>query len=343
LKSTLPNVWKHFVVASPTEVSEMIHGHGLFFDKPLAVSPFTVYSFLKEHFGPARVVWSDRTQWEFLLKAGDVYLAVYDWKLFSWNIGVRTSSEDMSEKLDKAALAKARLLISYILKYAKSKNKTKVPVDEAKYEIIENVFISNYVRGENFLFELEKAHWSEAPEKAWSAAMSFLLSSEALLNIVYELYLNKNLFENVELRQRIDRMSLAEKWCFAHCFCTCFKKPLRRDSKGYSRLKELSEIRNEMVHSKIPESRVYFVRKDGLAFATDEQHIPKDITEDSFSTLLEYVRDVKRKVHEIRDELVASMKPSLKRRFCENVNWQTFSIHRNTRKLAGPRHYWWPS
>ena len=60
---------------------------------PDGISPFTAYSFLKEHFGTPQ--WRirnnaeyEKIQWMYFLKGKTSYLEIYDWKLISWHVRV---------------------------------------------------------------------------------------------------------------------------------------------------------------------------------------------------------------------------------------------------------------
>lgn len=88
---------KDFRLATPVEISRNADGHGILGGSPRGLSTFVVYSFLKEHFGrpnsplPEMLVEKDRVTWEYVLKSPRArhLLAVYDWKLHRWAIGIR--------------------------------------------------------------------------------------------------------------------------------------------------------------------------------------------------------------------------------------------------------------
>jgi hypothetical protein len=303
------------------------------------ISPYVVYSFMKTFFGrPHRTVryYSDRkTQWEYVIKTKSSYLRVYDWKLFGWGIGIETGDP-------KESVTDARLLLSYMTEYAKD---AKIPVGQKDHELIENVFFKNYSRGSELLDLLDKNPDIEKAPLAWTAAISFMLSVEALLNIVYDLYVDPSIHRNSDLYQHIERLSLTDKWLLAPLLCTCFSNAMRRNSKGYQRIKNMWKMRTDLVHSKITEDmRVFFLRKDGLPFATSKFPIGNVTIYDLYygsAFDIEFVRRMKEDVGVVVSELIAAMKSQLRRSFSKKIQEEAISFERARRRLAGPRQDYW--
>jgi len=345
-----------FRVASPLETSEYGGGHGILRGSPRGISTFVVYKFLKEHFGrPNYLVPSDRITWEYVLKGPRRYLAVYDWKLHSWGIGIRlpwtfteqkTSFEDI-HKYDEEARADANILLEEIMKYAKT---VEIPVTKHSYQWIENTYKISYSYGEHFLQSLDqRMDTSTVPELAqsfvhlayfedsciaWAAIMSFLLSVEAMFNILFEIYLKKEIRRDEALRQHIFRLSLPDKWLLSASLCTCFVKPLDRKCWGYQSLTRLIKIRNNWAHAIISdEMRTFLIRKDKLMFATKRSPIYRERERAHVYPSMSAVdyasaRRVKNDIDAIKLEILSAMKTNDKRKFTEALEKQYILLSR---------------
>jgi len=142
VKKRLDNVSRHFSLVSKDEVEKLHGGHAIFFGSPNHISPYITYQFLRKYYGlPRRITTDiddyDKVHWEYSLQSRHSILTVYDWKLFSWNIGVAypytvfthnigtqmcKKVDDKIRKCEKMAEPEARLLLSYITKYAKGRS-----------------------------------------------------------------------------------------------------------------------------------------------------------------------------------------------------------------------------
>lgn len=247
----------------------------------------------------------------------------------------RTYEEETN--YDDEARADANVLLDEISKYAKT---FKIPVTKHSYQIIENTFQTSYLYGEILRESLEKPiDRSNMPEIAqsvypsgvvedtciaWASAMSYILSVEALFNILFEVYLKRDIYDDKALRQDVLRLPLIDKWLLFASLCSCFSRPLDRTSQGYQSLKSLVDIRNNWAHVNIGEEmRTYIIEEDGLRFATGRLPIVRN-TESRLSSVNYYwVMKVQEDVYRIKSEILNAMKPSLRKKFekaLEDVN-----------------------
>jgi hypothetical protein len=336
---------------SEKEVGIYGGGYGLLTNLVLTegISPYVAYSFLKAHFGAPQYKMKnlsdyDKVQWQYFIKSSKSYLRIYDWKLFDWSIGI---GRDISAKLGTAtqpeeqrAMSDAKFLLSRIKKYARTT--ARVPVAKHRYQLVENVFQTNYSRAEG-LFNLMTARtsYTDMSALAWSAAVSYIFSVEGLLNLVYDIYLNSNIRENTNLQEHLQRLSLIDKWCLASYVCYCFSSPLKNSSKGYQSLKKLVNLRNQWAHSSItPEMRTFFIREDDLSFATTPVPVAKhfDVPGEEIS----FVKGVRRDTDSIVSELLQAVRPELRASFLEVLRYEAISLDTEKVPLRGPRHEYWP-
>ena len=336
-----------FRLATPEEAQARAWGgHGILSGSPRGISTYVVFKYLKSHFGLPNTPFESadgppRVTWEYILKGPRRYLAIYVWKpdnWGNWGIGIRLpgsikdygnlSYEEIT-KYDDEARADANILIDDIIKYAKS---ARIPITKNNYQIIENTFQINYSYGEYFYQSLEKpfdrssdplysqslmkSGFLEDTAMAGASVMSFVLCVEALFNIIFEIYLKKEISNDEILRQHTFRLPLTDKWLLFASLCTCFSKPLNRKSRGYQSLKRLIDIRNHWAHANIREEmRTYIIEEDELAFATKRSPIQKDIQPSISSVGYNWINRVKKDVKTIKLEILNAFKRNEKTKF----------------------------
>lgn len=344
---------KDFRLATLDEISRNDSGHGILGYSPRGLSTYVVYNFLKGHFGepnqPAIDV-EEKTTWNYVLKGprARMFLSVYDWKLHSWSIGVKYPSswsqnvkyEELT-KYDEEARKDANILLDEIVQYAKT---TKIPVTKYRYQWIENTHRINYSYGEHFLESLSQpVKTSTGPilsqsflppifEEcciAWGAVMAFVISVEAMFNIIFEIYLKKEIREDNPLRERVFRLPLLDKWLLFASLCTCFSKPLDRNCRGYRSLKRLIMIRNSWAHAIVSDAmRTYLIPKDKLMFATKQSPVSKAIVPLISSVDHTIARKVKNDVDAIKLEILSAMRTKDKRKFAKALEQEDILISR---------------
>lgn len=345
-----------FRLASMEEVSKYLGGHAILVSSPRGISTFVVYKFLKEHFGRPNCVpemlvdVEEKIIWKYVLKGPRRFLSVYDWKLYTWSIGIslpwsrncRNVGFEEITKYDEEARSDANILLGEIMEYAKT---AEIPITEHSYQLIENTYKINYSYGEHFLQSLDQPmNASTLPELAqsfghfevfedcciaWAAVMSFVISVEAMFNILFEIYLKKEIREDEALRQHIIRLSLPDKWLLFASLCTCFAKQLDRRCRGYQSLKRLIGIRNSWAHATVSdEMRTFIIRKDKLMFATKRSPISKDIHPSISAVDYALVRRTKEDVAAIKLEILSAMKTNDKRKFAKALEQHNIVLSR---------------
>ncbi|MCP8322096.1 MAG: hypothetical protein H3Z52_14350 [archaeon] len=154
-------------------------------------------------------------------------------RLDSWSVSIRLptmvnvkETYEEATKYDDEARADANILLDEISKYAET---FKIPVTKHSYQVIENAFKTSYSYGEILSESMEKPidHSNIYPPmaqsvihsesvgdsaQAWASAMSYILSIEALFNILFEVYLKRDIFNDRALRQHILHLPLIDKW-----------------------------------------------------------------------------------------------------------------------------------
>ena len=333
-------------------MSKFIHGHAILVH-PRNVTPYYVYRFLRDRYGPPNIPserHNDKTRvtWGYLLKGPRGFISIHDWKLFSWSFSIRFSqspeqrTHEQLTQFDDEARKDARILLAEILQYLKTE---KIPThDEHSYQYIRNIHLESYSCGEYFLDLLKKPNNKrvrhpilaetspvislEDTYNAWAAAMSFVLSIEGLFNLIYEIYLHREIKEDEPLRNHVYRMSLTDRWLTFSLFCSCFSKDLNRESKGFESLSRLIKIRNYWAHSNIGEDhRDYVIEEDGLEFAVSKT---SKFWELSLGNLdFSAVKKIRAYVDRVKLEILNAMKPNSKKSFSKVLEQEIIILDKN--------------
>jgi len=150
-----------------------------------------------------------------------------------------------------------------------------------------------------------------------------------MFNIIFEIYLKKEIREDETLRQRIFHLPLLDKWLLFASFCTCFSTSLNRKSRGYRSLKGLIRIRNSWAHAIVSdEMRTYIIRKDKMMFSTKRSPISKDVYPTISSADYTLARRVKNDVDTIKSEILSAMKPNDKKKFAKALEQDDILLSR---------------
>jgi len=151
-----------FRLATPEEISKFVHGHAILVH-PRNITPYYVYRFLRDRYGPPNFpselyLDTSRVSWEYVLKGPRAFIAIYDWKLFSWSFSSRFAqslkqgTEEQIAEYDDEARKDARILLAELMQYLKN---TKIRShDEHSYQYIQNIHLQSYDCGEYFLISL---------------------------------------------------------------------------------------------------------------------------------------------------------------------------------------------
>ena len=311
----------------PTKEGEHMYDRD-YFVKP-DISPYLVYTILKENFGASNSDFFDegKTQWQWLFKYKDFYIEIYDWKLLSTSIGIYHEDSDQikSEKLGSEINA----LLSKIAQQKRSILKTKAK--NCKHKLLENPFVIYYSTADNLLSvaktidELIKIHSEisidtfdlrEKKSDLYRSAFLMLLSSfEGFMNILYELYLKTELRTD-RLYERISREQVDIKLRIAPIYCDGFKaKTINHEDERFKNYLRLVNLRNDYVHANLIKSlERYIVSEDKHTFIIENEensNIPTNITQ----LELKHVELAQKTIDDVVELVFEAMEPKTKREF----------------------------
>ncbi len=181
-----------------------------------------------------------------------------------------------------------------------------------------------------------KFHFNE-PSLVWAAIVSYTLSMEALMNLVYSIYMRKEIAADTELVEKINLYSAKDKWLMAYAFCDCFGKPLGKNTKGYQSLAKLTSLRNNIAHSNISkERRTYIYLEDGIEFPIlpdktkfEQMPRPSDVSSGD-------AEKVRIEVQTFVDELIHSMKPRIRKEFSKLIKGNSVLVSKSNRRIRNP-------
>lgn len=296
---------------------------------PEDLSPYTVYTVLKESFGEPNAGFDPtKSEWAYELKVSNSTIEISDWKLGWWNIHVcaRSDSPDEPVQVGKKFV---ELLQNQAQKYSKQ---IKSAVEETDSYILQNPFALYYQSAANIIEEIEQTTSSVSkpgiptkeaalePEDLCRSAFFLLIASfEGFLNLIYELYLKSEL-KDTRIYDRLSREQIDIKSRLAPVYCNCFKSDLI-DSKSEPFRKFLSiiNLRNDFIHANLTKAMKIPIIIDGgrrlMHFPTtrDKIGLPKSIDELG----IEDLRVVRGSIDEMVEILLQDMKPRYRRELQE--------------------------
>ena len=305
------------------------------------VSPYIVYSLLKEYFGEPNCydVDEEKQQWEWTFKYKEFYISIYDWRLLSTSIAIHSLNENKSrgEKL-------AEVIHSLLKKEGlQKKNKIKTLIKNSKHKVLENPFITYYSTAKNLLdvasfidkivttnvsqiFKEEQGKivnstglnfelWHKQNDLYRSSFLMFLSSFEGFLNIMYELYLKPELRVG-RIYERIAREQIDIKLRIAPIYCDGLKaKIINNEDERFKAFLRLVNLRNDYVHANLIKSlERYVVEEDDYTFIVENEEFT-DIPSNINKIELKHVELVKTIIDNVIELVFESMKPNTKREF----------------------------
>lgn len=249
---------------------------------PKKLPPYHAYRTLKDSFGDPNSEMYDemKSQWQFSLQSSEAFFEVYDWKIMSWSIalylkdGIDRSAEDVGEDF-------LNLLENQANKYTSDvKNRLKNPDGL----VIENPFMT-YRETADSIYELildlkdpktgndgnlDFSGWMKHYDLCRSAFIMYLSSVEGFINLIYELYLRKELREK-RIYDRVCREQIDLKLRLAPIYCECFKPGvLDPDSDAFKKYHSLANLRNDFVHANLTKPMMNpVVYEDDIEFVID--------------------------------------------------------------------------
>jgi len=288
---------------------------------PRGFSSWVVYQILKREFGKVVKPDDKEIEWEYVLQGSGPLISVHD-NLGGLSIGTLCKGKGSSKGRDTNAARDVKILLDVLSNLAQD---LEVPVSKARNQILDNLFIQNYLAGEYFLHyyynndegerkqvqRVSRRFYPKELNILWVSLVSFVLSLEALFNTFYELNLRREISNNKSLFERIMKFSPEDKWIMSSILCNGFAYPLGKDYKGFSRLRRLTRLRNNLVHANITDkTRTYIVMEDGIQFWTTKEAVTTVEPVSLHDITVEMVREVKEDVDWIKQAVFSAMTPA---------------------------------
>jgi hypothetical protein len=253
--------------------------------KPDELSPYDVYITLKEAFGnPNSLHFDDiKCQWQFALETPHAYVEVYDWKVLTWSIAVylKPGAEKSPEKVGEEFL---KVLVKQHLRHKIAIEKRLKNSDGV---VIENPYIAYLETADSILELIAEVidpkncesegksllgfdKWLKQYDLARAAFIMYLASVEGFLNLIYELYLRKELREK-RIYERLAREQVDLKLRLAPVYCDCFDAGvIDFEAVQFKEYHSLANLRNDLVHANVTKPMLNpLVYEDGFEFVID--------------------------------------------------------------------------
>jgi len=311
--------------------------------KPEDVLPYEAYLVLKEIFGEPINDESEeyKIQWQFCLRNNEAYVEIYDWKLDSWSIAVYT--EDKREETGQKVADSLFQLIKQRALHLKGKiNKA---ANNATGHLIQNPYTLYYESANTLLDmarnctdisdreEIEQVlkrlkDWSSQYDLCRSAFLLYIASFEGLLNLIYELYLKKNLRDE-RIVERLTREQIDIKLRLAPVYCECFQdNPIDHTSEEFKNFHSIINLRNDFVHANFTKSmRTPVVVEDGYTFLISPIDKSLNGIPRSFSNLqIEHIEVVKQVIETMIERLIECMKPRYRKEFRDVIDQEYINV-----------------
>lgn len=228
---------------------------------PDELSPYTVYTILKDLFGnPNSDFDPTKSEWAYDLKVPGATIEIYDWKLGWVRIHVCAESDDHEE-----AMRIGEEFIEVLQKQAQRHSKQiKSAAETTNSYILQNPFALYYKSAKNIMEELEQMNSSESESAVLllekplqledlcrSAFFLFIASFEGFLNLIYELYLKSEL-KDERIYDRLSREQIDIKLRLAPVYCNCFKSELiSSESESFKKFHSIVNLRNDFIHANL--------------------------------------------------------------------------------------------
>ena len=221
--------------------------------KGQSLSPYQVFLILKNQYGIPEYKQEEwKIQWMYFLEHKDAFFEIYDWKLYSWSIGVYLKNENDDKAAGLLALELSSSFEKASSKYNSVIKSKKQSPDEY---LIQNPFVIYRESADTILKILQgNKTYLDDKDLCKSAFLLYLSSVEGFMNLIYELYLRKELREE-RIYERISREQIDLKIKLALVYCDCFKnKVLDSESDVFKRFHSLANLRNDFVHANFTNS-----------------------------------------------------------------------------------------
>lgn len=308
--------------------------------KPASLSPYQAYKLLKEKFGPPNSTLFDdmKTQWQYALQTPEGYFEIYDWKVFTWSIGVY-----LKEGVTKSAETLAQEVVSIFETQARKHNAAiKEKLKNPDGIVIENPYVTYRETADSLLellLNLKEpkqnpdggvgfGNWMKHYDLCRSAFIMYLSSVEGFVNLVYELYLRKELREK-RIYDRLCREQIDIKLRLAPVYCECFKADvLDPEAEAFKQFHSLANLRNDFVHANLTKPMMNpVIYEDDIEFVINSDSttaigIPNNFREVE-SQHVERAREI---TQNVINYVLAAMRPGYRRTFKDIMEMEHIKV-----------------
>lgn len=324
--------WKQLAIADDN-FTDQYSSNGVissdFVLRPTSLSPYQAYKTLKEEFSSANSETFDdtKTQWQYSLQSPEAYFEIHDWKVLSWSIVVY-----LKESTTKSPEDVAKDLLK-VLEHQAGKHNVEINARLKNPDgiVIENPFVI-YRETADSLYELlndlrnpkenneetlEFGSWMKHYDLCRSAFIMYLSSVEGFVNLIYELYLRKELREK-RIYDRISREQIDLKLRLAPIYCECFKAgALDSHAEAFRNFHSLANLRNDFVHANLTEPMMNpVIYEDDIEFVINSDSTTAIGIPSSFQELeSHHVKSAKQITQNLIDYVVSAMNPRFRREF----------------------------
>lgn len=152
-----------------------------------------------------------------------------------------------------------------------------------------------------------------------AAFFQLFAAAEALLNLVYELYLKSDLRDD-RISQHLSREQIDLKLRLAPIYCECFVgKPFDHTTDLFRKFQKWITVRNNFIHANITKDlKQPVVKYDDLIFILDTQGWSGPSLED--------VKDLKQTVDALVSQILSNMQPRYRKEFGLVVHHELISV-----------------
>lgn len=317
----------------------------VYLHKP-SIQPYLIYSVLKNVFGLPNPKNTDepKVQWLWTFSYSDFRIEIYDWHKEEISIAIYRKDADgfKSKQL-------AETITSFLEKNTdRPKSKLKSKIKESTHKFIKNPFITYYQTAENLIIISEQLNSPLSPQFVQlientnitpsyiqlssivnpiitdqksslyrSAFLMFFSSFEGFLNILFELYLKKELRET-RLYDKISKENIDVKLRMIPIYCDGFKTVLiNMEDIRFRDYQKLVELRNDYVHAKLVKSNEsYIIKEDNYTFFVEDENSSKNPIPKNINNLeLKHIQLAKSYIDGIIELVLDSMKPKIRKEF----------------------------
>jgi hypothetical protein len=187
---------------------------------------------------------------------------------------------------------------------------------EAQLYTFQNIFHGYFERARKLLGQREG--WKDPLDLA-TAFFLLVASFEGFLNLVYELYLEPSLRQDVRAREHLNRSPIDVKLRLAPLYCSCFKVRVLAMDEAFKRWQAVINLRNNLIHANLSASMTLREHTEGGVPFLISRDVGKNRYNlpDKFSELKQEHLDF---VCETIEQMVESVLSSMKVRYQQELS-----------------------